>query len=104
MTHFLKDCTKKVLKIYKSIVIENFKPVPQCPIRWRPFKVVVKLHKSPLLIANTIKVVVKLHESSLLIANIVKVVVKLHKSPLLIANIVKDTASGLTQFLTTESL
>ena len=64
----------------------------------------MKLHKSPLLIANTIKVVVKLHESSLLIANIVKVVVKLHKSPLLIANIVKDTASGLTQFLTTESL
>ena len=23
----LKDCTKKVLKIYKSIVIKNFKPV-----------------------------------------------------------------------------
>ena len=27
---FLKDFTKKVLKIYKSIVIEKFKPVPLC--------------------------------------------------------------------------
>ena len=39
---FLKDCTKKVLKIYKSLVIENFKPVPLCLIKWRPFKVFVK--------------------------------------------------------------
>ena len=40
----LKDCTKKVLKIYKSVVITNFKPVPLCLIKWRPFKVVSKLH------------------------------------------------------------
>ena len=26
MTYFLKDYAKKVLKIYKSIAIENFKP------------------------------------------------------------------------------
>ena len=54
LTCFLKDCTKKVLKIYKSIVIKNFKPVPLCPIKWQPFKVVAKLHESPLLIANTV--------------------------------------------------
>ena len=46
---------KKVLKIYKSIVIENFKPVSLCSIKWRPFKVFAKLHKSPLLIANIVK-------------------------------------------------
>ena len=51
-TYFLKDFTKTVLKIYKSIVIENFKPVPPCPIKWRPFKVFGKLQESPLLIAN----------------------------------------------------
>ena len=27
-----KDCTKIVLTIYKSAAIENFKPVPLCPI------------------------------------------------------------------------
>ena len=37
------------------MAIENFKSVPLCPIKWRPFKVFVKLHKSPLLIANTVK-------------------------------------------------
>ena len=37
------------------MVIENFKPVPLCPIKWRPFKVFVKLHKSPLLLANIVK-------------------------------------------------
>ena len=37
LTHFLKDCTKKVLKSHKSIVIENFKPVLLCPIKCRPF-------------------------------------------------------------------
>ena len=52
---FLKDCTKKVLKIYKSVVIENFKPVLICSINWRPFKVILKLHKSPLLIDNRVK-------------------------------------------------
>ena len=36
LTYFLKDCTKKVLKICKSIVITNFKPVLLCPIKWRP--------------------------------------------------------------------
>ena len=30
LTYFLKDCTKKVLKIYKPIVIENLKPVALC--------------------------------------------------------------------------
>ena len=48
-------CAKKVLKIYKSIVIENIKPVPQCPIKWRRFKDFAKLYKSPLLIANMVK-------------------------------------------------
>ena len=52
---FLKDCTKKVLKIYKSIVIENFKPVPLFPIKLGLFKVFVKLHKSPLSIGNIVK-------------------------------------------------
>ena len=42
---------KKVLKICKSIVIENFKSVPLCSIKWWPFKVFVKIHKSPLLLA-----------------------------------------------------
>ena len=46
--YFLKDCAKKVCKIYKSIVIENFKPVPLCPI-------FVELHKIPLLISNIVK-------------------------------------------------
>ena len=49
---------KKVLKIYKSIVIEYFKPVPLCTIKWRPFKDFVKLHKNSLLIANIVKGVV----------------------------------------------
>ena len=52
---FFKDCTTKVLKIYRSIVIENFIPVPLCPIKWRPFKVLVKLHKTPILIPSIVK-------------------------------------------------
>ena len=55
VTCFLKDCMKKVLKIYKSIVIKNFKLVPLCPIKWRSFKVVEKLHKRSLSIANIVK-------------------------------------------------
>ena len=38
--------------------MENFKPVPHCPIEWRPFKVFMKLHKSPFLIVNIVKGVV----------------------------------------------
>ena len=41
---YLKDYAKKVLKIDRSIVIENLKSVPPCPT--------MKLHKSPLLMAN----------------------------------------------------
>ena len=55
LTYFLKDYIKKVLKIYKSTVIENLKPVPLCPIKLRPFKVFVELHKSPLVIVDIIK-------------------------------------------------
>ena len=55
MTYFLKVCTKKVLTIYKSIAIENFKPLPLCPIKWSQFKVFVKLHKSLFLVANRVK-------------------------------------------------
>ena len=55
MTYFLKDCTKKVLKIYKPIVIENFKHVPLCLIKWRHFTAFVKLLKSPFLIGNVVK-------------------------------------------------
>ena len=51
---FLKDCTKKVFKIYKSTVIEHFKPMPLCSIKWRPLKVSVIL-ESPLLIANIVQ-------------------------------------------------
>ena len=36
-------------------MIENFKLMPLYPIKWRPFKVFVKLCKSPLLIANIVK-------------------------------------------------
>ena len=32
LTYFLKDYTKKVLRAYKSIEIENFKLEPLCPI------------------------------------------------------------------------
>ena len=45
LTYFLKDFAKKVLKIYNSIVIENFKPVLLCPIKWRPLNFFAKLHK-----------------------------------------------------------
>ena len=55
LTYFLKDCPKKFLKIFKSIVIENFKPGQLCPIKWRPFNVFMELHKNPLLIANIVK-------------------------------------------------
>ena len=47
---FFKRWTKKVLKIYKSLVIQNFKPVSVCPIKWWLFKVFAKLRKSALLI------------------------------------------------------
>ena len=39
LTYFLKNCTKKVLKIYRSIKIENFETVAPCPIKWQPFQV-----------------------------------------------------------------
>ena len=55
LTYFLKDCAKKVLKIQNSIVIENFKPVLLCPIKWRPLNFFAKLHRSPLLIASIVK-------------------------------------------------
>ena len=38
-----------------SITTANFKLVPLYPIKWRPFKIFVKLQKSPLLIANIVK-------------------------------------------------
>ena len=43
------------LKTYKSIVIENIKPAPLCPIKWRSFNIFVKSHESALLIANIVK-------------------------------------------------
>ena len=49
---FLIDCAKKVLKIYKSIVIENFKPASSCPIKGRSLKVFEKLQK--VLLANKV--------------------------------------------------
>ena len=55
MIYFLKDCLKKVFKIYKEIVIENFKPLPLCPIKWGPFNAFAKLYKGHLLIANRVK-------------------------------------------------
>ena len=51
---FLKKLYEVSFQYFKSIVIENYKPVPLCPIKWRPFKIFVKSHKSPLLIANTV--------------------------------------------------
>ena len=55
MTYVLEDCTMKVLKIHKSIVIENFKPLPLCPIKWQPFNVSLKITQTFFLIANTVK-------------------------------------------------
>ena len=55
MECFLKDCINKVLITYKSLVIENFKPVRLWPIKCQPFEVFAKLHKSPLLTANIVK-------------------------------------------------
>ena len=52
---FFKSLYEFFLKICKSAVIENFKPVPLRPIKWRPFKVLANLHKSTLLIANILK-------------------------------------------------
>ena len=51
---------KKVLRVYKSKATENFKSVPLCSIKFflratMFHKVFVKMHKSPLLIANTVK-------------------------------------------------
>ena len=56
LTYFLKECTTKVLNIYKSIATENFKPMLLCFIKWQPIKVFVKLYISPTLIANIFKV------------------------------------------------
>ena len=53
LTYFLKECGKRVLKISKSIAIENLKIVPLRPIKCRSFDLFMKLHKSPLLIANS---------------------------------------------------
>ena len=68
LIYFLEDCTKRVLKIYKSIVIENFELVPLCPIKWRSFKVFVKLCKSslltiavPCIFASSIEIKIKLN-------------------------------------------
>ena len=52
---FFKRLSKEVLKIWNSIVIENFRPVPLSAIKWQPLKVFAKLHKSPLLTSNIIK-------------------------------------------------
>ena len=53
---FFKNYAEKVLKIYKSIITENFKPLPLCPIiKWWPFKVFEKFCKSLLLIGNIVK-------------------------------------------------
>ena len=50
---------KKALKIYKTIVIETFKPVPLCLIKWWPFKVFAKLQYSLSLKANKLLDIVK---------------------------------------------
>ena len=55
LTYFLRDFTKQISKIYKSVVIESFKLVSLCPIKWRAFKVFVKLNESSLLITNIVK-------------------------------------------------
>ena len=55
LTYFSKDSMKNVLKIYKSIVIESLKLVSLSPIKRWAIKVFAKLHKSPILIANTIR-------------------------------------------------
>ena len=47
------ECMKKFLKIWKSIVIQNFKPVPLCPIS--PLNLLGNYAKCCLLIANIIK-------------------------------------------------
>ena len=52
---YVRNRTKKILKIYKSTAVENFKPLPLCPIKRRPAKVFVKLYKSRILIANIVK-------------------------------------------------
>ena len=44
----------KVLKIYNSKAIENFKTVPLYPIKWRPFEVFKKIQERLLLIANIV--------------------------------------------------
>ena len=74
MKYFLKDCTKEVLEIFKSTVIEKIKLLLLYPPKWQPFKDFAKLHES-------------------LKLNIVNKVY----------NIVKGAVSGLSQFLTTES-
>ena len=50
---------KKALKIYKTIVIETFKPVLLCLIKWWPFKVFAKLQYSLPLKANKLLDIVK---------------------------------------------
>ena len=46
------------LKVFVDLQInidQNFKLMPLCRIKWRLFKVFVKLQKSPLLISNIVK-------------------------------------------------
>ena len=38
--------------------MENFKPMPQYPIKWQPFKIFGKLHKSSLVTTYMVKVAV----------------------------------------------
>ena len=38
-----------------QIVVEHFKPVSLCPIKWQPITIFAKLHKSPLLTDNIVK-------------------------------------------------
>ena len=37
------------------MVIENFKPLLLCPIKWRPLKLFAKLHEGPYLKASIVK-------------------------------------------------
>ena len=55
LTYFLKDCTKKALKI--SVVNENFKPVSLFPINGYPLNFLrnYKFCECTLLIANIVK-------------------------------------------------
>ena len=37
------------------MVIEDFKPLLLCPIKWRPLKLFAKLHEGPYLKASIVK-------------------------------------------------